>query len=154
MCRMSDPALSALVVLELIILFVAVPLTALHYWPPLLDLLLVLMIAAAGIVVVSRNRTAFVIILFAFAGSVMTTVLSRFLSSTLADYIDFFANLAFVGALTWVVGVAVFAPGRVTFHRIQGAIAIYLQIAVIFAFLYLFLLHLSGRRVFATDLCW
>jgi len=45
--------------------------------------------------------------------------------------------LSFLGVLTWVVGSAVFGPGRVTFHRIQGAIAIYLQISLIFSYLYL-----------------
>ena len=41
--------------------------------------------------------------------------------------------------LTSVVGQVVFGHGRVTFHRIQGAIAFYLLIAVIFAYFYLLL---------------
>ena len=53
------------------------------------------MIGAVGIVVVSHNSTALAIILLALGGSLTTTALSRFLSSNLTDYIDFFANLAF-----------------------------------------------------------
>lgn len=142
---MREPALSVLVVLELLMLFVGAPLGALHDLPRSLELLIVAMIGAVGVVVVSRNHTALTVILLALAGSLTTTALSRFLSSGLTDYVDFFANLAFVGALTWVVGVAAFAPGKITFHRIQGAIAIYLQIAVMFAFAYSFLLHLSPQ---------
>ena len=145
MRHMREPALSVLVVLELVILFVGAPLGALHDLPRSLELLIVAMIGAVGIVVVSHNSTALAIILLALAGSLATTALSRFLSSDLTNYIDFFANLAFVGVLTWVVGVAVFARGKVTFHRIQGAIAIYFQIAVMFAFAYSFLFHLSPQ---------
>ena len=40
--------------------------------------------------------------------------------------------LAF-SALTWVVAHAVYAPGRITFHRLQGAVVLYLSLATIFA---------------------
>jgi hypothetical protein len=40
--------------------------------------------------------------------------------------------LAF-SALTWVVAHAVYAPGRITFHRLQGAVVLYLSVATIFA---------------------
>ena len=43
--------------------------------------------------------------------------------------------LAF-SALIWVVAHAVYAPGRITFHRLQGAIVIYLSLATIFAAAY------------------
>ena len=43
--------------------------------------------------------------------------------------------LAF-SALAWVVAHAVYAPGRITFHRLQGAIVIYLSFATIFAAVY------------------
>jgi hypothetical protein len=36
-------------------------------------------------------------------------------------------------ALTWVVSHAVYAPGRITFHRLQGAAVVYLNLATIFA---------------------
>jgi len=35
-------------------------------------------------------------------------------------------------ALTWVVSHAVYAPGRITFHRLQGAVVVYLNLAIIF----------------------
>jgi voltage-gated potassium channel Kch len=44
--------------------------------------------------------------------------------------------VAVLSALTWIIGNAVFGGGRITFHRIQGAIAIYLMIGLIFMHLY------------------
>jgi hypothetical protein len=43
--------------------------------------------------------------------------------------------LAFA-ALIWVVAHAVYAPGRITFHRLHGAIVVYLSLATIFASVY------------------
>ena len=42
-------------------------------------------------------------------------------------------NILAFSALTWVVAHAVYAPGRITFHRLQGAVVLYLNIATIFA---------------------
>jgi hypothetical protein len=36
-------------------------------------------------------------------------------------------------SLTWVVAHAVYAPGRITFHRLRGAVVMYLSAATIFA---------------------
>lgn len=41
-------------------------------------------------------------------------------------------------ALAWVVGRAVFAPGRITYHRIMGAILLYLAIGLTFVALFTF----------------
>jgi hypothetical protein len=59
--------------------------------------------------------------------------------SALTTILTLIAILVFLPVLTCVVGGAVFGPGRVTWYRIQGAIAIYLQIALLFTYLYLLL---------------
>jgi hypothetical protein len=46
-------------------------------------------------------------------------------------------------ALTWVVLHAVFAPGRITYQRVQGAIVVYLNVALIFASVYRLIWELS-----------
>ena len=38
--------------------------------------------------------------------------------------------------LTWVIAHAVYAPGRITSHRLQGAVVLYLNLATIFASAY------------------
>ena len=50
--------------------------------------------------------------------------------------------LAF-SALAWVVAHAVYAPGRITFHRLQGAVVLYLTLATIFASVYGLIWELS-----------
>ena len=50
--------------------------------------------------------------------------------------------LAF-SALTWVVAHAVYAPGRITLNRLQGAVVIYLSLATIFASAYGLIWELS-----------
>jgi voltage-gated potassium channel Kch len=46
-------------------------------------------------------------------------------------------------ALSWVIAHAVYAPGRITFHRLQGAVVIYLSLATIFASAYSLIWDLS-----------
>jgi Ion channel len=46
----------------------------------------------------------------------------------------FHGGFVFVfSALTWVVAHALYAPGRITVHRLQGAAVVYLSLATIFA---------------------
>jgi hypothetical protein len=45
------------------------------------------------------------------------------------------AMLALLG-VTWVVSRIVFGPGRITTHRVRGAIVLYLLTAIFFAYLY------------------
>jgi hypothetical protein len=139
---MVEPSLTVLVILELIGLFVAVPLTDIGRWPWQADFLIGLSILFAAVLVVLRNRAAVVTVLVAFIVGVLTPILRQDLPSELTIYLDFAAKIVFLGALTWIVGVGVFSPGRITFHRIQGAIAIYLQIAILFTFIYLLIIQL------------
>jgi hypothetical protein len=46
-------------------------------------------------------------------------------------------------ALSWVVSHAVYAPGRITFHRLQGAAVLYLNAAIIFAAAFTLIWELS-----------
>lgn len=143
MRRLSDPALTALVILELLAVFVNLPLTDLNLWPALFDLPLEILIVAVAVMVVSWHRSAVTALLLAFLASFATAAFRNVLASHIATYIDFAAKLTFIGVLTWIVGIAVFSPGRITSHRIIGAVAIYLQIALLFALSYLALLTLQ-----------
>ena len=57
---------------------------------------------------------------------------------------DFLLGLA----LSWVVARAVFAPGCITYHRIMGAILLYLTIGVTFVALYTFVGLLDSAFIF------
>jgi hypothetical protein len=45
-------------------------------------------------------------------------------------------NILIFSALVWIVAYAVYAPGRITFHRLQAAVVLYLSLATIFASAY------------------
>jgi hypothetical protein len=62
-----------------------------------------------------------------------------------------FTAFAFNAAVTVLVARHVFGPGRVTGHRVQGAILIYLNLAALFAILYSAIAtHLPGAIVQAN----
>ena len=66
------------------------------------------------------------------------TVLRHRHQTPLDLYLDATAWILLGLALSWVVARAVFAPGRITYHRIMGAILLYLTIGVTFVALYTF----------------
>src|SRR5262249_26305340 len=80
--------------------------------------------------------------LLAVALSVLAAVL-RVAHSGLALYIDAAAWVILGLSTGWVVTRAVFGPGRVTYHRIVGAILLYLLIGATFVALYTFIGLLS-----------
>ena len=52
-------------------------------------------------------------------------------------------NILAFSALSWVVARAVYAPGRITLRRLQGAVVLYLSLATIFASAYGLMWELS-----------
>ena len=82
------------------------------------------------------NRTAVATILAATALEFAATVLRLWQPSRTTQALDVVSLLLLVIALSAVLGLVVYGPGRVTIHRILGAIAIYLNTAAAFAFAY------------------
>lgn len=135
--RLSEPGLTALVTLEAIAIFVMVPLMRIGPGWHIAEFLLGVGIVACAVLVVWHNRPAKFITIVAFALGASSAFLREDLPSNLTIYLDFAAKISFLIVVTLVVGRAVFGPGPVTLHRIRGAVAIYLQVAVIFALMYL-----------------
>jgi hypothetical protein len=135
--RVQEPGLSALLLLELLAIFVVRPLSEQEVLSFRVSNVAVSLVLVAGCAVVSRHRFA----LGAIVASIIVGWVAIYLREELPSIETAFANLAailvFLVVLTSVVGHAVFAPGRVTFHRVQGAIVIYLHLALIFSVLYL-----------------
>jgi hypothetical protein len=90
-----------------------------------------------ALVVVSQHRTSLVITVVAFTLAMISAIGRPHWRPARIVYADIAAQFCLVAVLSWVVGRALFAPGRVTYHRIQGAIAVYLQLALLFQFAYL-----------------
>lgn len=141
--RAQEPGLSALLLLELLAIFVALPLSELGMLSLRVFNVAVSLIVVAGCAVVSRHRFALAAILVSIVASWVAIYLREALPSVATVYANLVADLVFLIVLTSIVGHAVFAPGRVTIHRVQGAIVIYLHLALIFSILYLIIVLLT-----------
>jgi Ion channel len=140
---LRDQALTALLVLETLVLFVAAPLAVMGLEPPLLVAGPVAVLLIATIVIVSPNAGARILALFAAVLAICGAVIRIRHPSQLTFWLGHTSVIVAVIAISLVVTRAVFAPGRVTHHRIQGAVVLYLNIAVIFASAYRLLSELS-----------
>jgi hypothetical protein len=134
--RIRDPSLTVLLVLELCAMFVAAPLAAkgLPMARVVADTLVLAVLAI--VVLLSPRPGAIVLILLGMTATVASFPLSGELAPAAAIILRRSGEILAFSALTWVVAHAVYAPGRITFHRLQGAIVIYLSLATIFASAY------------------
>jgi hypothetical protein len=134
--RYGERSLTALVVIEALELFLLAPLSATTGVPFALVAGFIVANVAAVLAVVWHIRWAVVAVVLATATELAAVVLRLVRPSERTAALDFAAALILLVALTVVLGVAVFGPGRVTIHRIVGAIAIYLNVAAAFALAY------------------
>lgn len=146
-----ERSLTALVVLETIALFVIAPLSAKTNVPFVVEAVVGVAIVAAVIAVVWRNRPAVVAVLIATGAELVATAVRIARPSERTEVLDFAAALTLLIALTAVLAIAVFGPGRVTIHRILGAIAIYLNTAAAFALAYRVVAWLESRAFVTRD---
>jgi hypothetical protein len=136
--RLTDPLLTALTVMLAILMFVIAPLQAVgvfgaHHFGFAFGLVLVV-----AVFVVSGSVVALTTTLFAVALVVVATILRLRQPSATDIYLDASAWLIAGLTLAIVVARAVFAPGKVNFHRVVGAILLYLNIGLIFVALFCF----------------
>lgn len=137
--KYSDPILSGLTVVLIVLLFLLVPLQAAsgaNFIPLGVAVVFVMM---AGVVVLSGNWMVLVPIGIAF---LMHLVLTGFRddSHRLGPHVYLIGSLWLTMSLTFafVVARAVLAGGRITAHRVVGAVLLYMLVAMIFVSLYLF----------------
>lgn len=95
-------------------------------------------VLVAAVFIVSGSGVAVGAILVAIAMVVVATVLRLRQPSIVDIYLDASAWLIAGLTLSVVVARAVFAPGQVTFHRVIGAVLLYLNIGLTFMALFCF----------------
>ena len=133
----SDPILTALTILLLLLMFVVAPLQASgHIVFEALGFVVGLAMIA-GALFMSGSTIAFVAMVIAL-GMNLAAALHRLNDPSAFDiHLAAGAWLIFAITLSWVVARQVFAAGRVTYHRIVGAILLYFLISLIFVALFL-----------------
>ena len=90
----------------------------------------------ATVVMLSRKWGAIVVILLGLTATVASFLPPGEWSPVLCAIARHGGEILAFSALVWVVGHAVYAPGRITLQRLQGAIVVYMNFAVIFAAAY------------------
>lgn len=127
--KYGDALLTSLTVL-LLLMFVVAPLRAAGFAGVQVLALVLIVALMANALVLSGNLTSFVIMLIALAMNAAAIIRRAEHQSTVN--IDLLAGAWLILALTlaWIVARAVFGPGRVNYHRVVGAILLYLLIAL------------------------
>jgi hypothetical protein len=121
--RFRDPALTVLLVLEVCLIFLAAPLAAegLPMARPIIETMVLAVVVIVGML--SDRRGAIAVILLGIAAMVSVSLGPQW-PPVAATVLRRGGDILTFSALTWVVSHAVYAPGRITFHRLQGAVVL------------------------------
>jgi hypothetical protein len=147
--RMRDPLLTALTLVVAALMFVVAPLRAVGVVEANAVAFGFEFMLVVAVFMVSDSPIAVVSIVLAMAMSVAATLLQQHQQSVIDLWLYAAAWLLAGVTINVVVARAVFAPGLVSYHRIVGAMLLYLNIGVIFVALYSFLV-LSTPRAFTN----
>ena len=122
--RIRDPSLTVLLVLQICAIFLATPLAAKGL--PIARVVADTLVLAVLVIVVmlSPRWDAIIMIVIGFAGIGASFLLNGEWSPVSTGVIRRGGGILMFSALTWVVAHAVYAPGRITFRRLQGAVVI------------------------------
>jgi Ion channel len=133
---LRDVALTAMLTVQCLALFVAAPFRALGHptMRAVADLLLVAYLLLA--LMVSHDRVTRVVTVTVSGCGLVVGAVNLVLTSTLTSVLAHSASIIAFVVLGYVVARAVFAPGPVNTHRILGAIVLYLNLALSFSTIY------------------
>jgi hypothetical protein len=131
--ELRDPLLTVFTLMLIVLIFIIVPLHAAGVISVEGYGLLVILLLASCILMQS-TRWAVIIVLFVGVALAVAAHLLRAAStqSNLDLFLDAFAWIIIDLALIFVIAGAVFAPGRITYHRVNGAVLLYLTIGLTF----------------------
>ena len=134
--RWQDPLLTVLTIVLALLMFVLAPLRADHI-PGITELAFGLVALVTGAVLVLSGRpVAIGTLLLAIVLAAIAAILRLQHPSNLDVYLGATAWLLISLALILEVGRAVFGPGQITYHRVMGAILLYLAMGLAFAALF------------------
>jgi Ion channel len=131
-----EPGLTALLVLETGLIFLIIPLTGMGLLPQWVGQAVFAALVISVLAVTWHSHTATIAVLVAVGLSAGGTSLWREHPTPLTDWLSAGGRLIAITALSIVIGRVVFGSGRVTFHRVQGAVLLYLNFGLFFFTLY------------------
>jgi len=132
----SEAGLTALLIVQVVLIFVVVPLAGMDLIPPIMAPVMFALLVVAILVVTSRSYFVSVLVLIAVALSPVGAFVRADHPSTLTECLTAGGRMLGLAALSWVITRAVFGGGRVTLHRVQGAVVLRLNFALSFFVIY------------------
>ena len=131
-----EPGLTALLIIEALLIFLVVPLTGMGVLPEFILPAMFILLVISILVVTWHSHIASIAVTTAVLLSPIGTFLWREDPSPLTEWLSAGGRLLAISAVSLTIARAVFASGRVTFHRVQGAIVLYLNFALLFFTIY------------------
>jgi hypothetical protein len=129
-----ESGLSVVLAFQVIMMFVLAPLASTGVLPPLVVDICRLALAAAAVILLAHSRWVSIAITVTFIVSLALTISLRSGAAvTIVELERFAAVTAFDVTIAWAVANVAFGPGKVSAHRIMGAVILYLSIALVFA---------------------
>ena len=145
----KEPGLTAILLIETLLIFLVIPLTAMGAVPQITLEANFALLVIAILVVTWRSHAATVAVLIAVALSAIGSYLWHEDPRPLTEMFSAGGRCLALIALSAVIARVVFGRGRVTFHRVQGAILLYLNFALMF-FIFYRLLWITVPNSFAN----
>jgi hypothetical protein len=131
-----EPGLGALLVIESTLLFIVTPFTGIGLLPAFVPRAVYMLFVLATLVVTSRSRLAASLVLLSVVLSIVGIIIHTDYPSVFTEWLSAGGRLLAISALSVVIAKAVFGPGRVTLHRVEGAIVLYFNFGLFFLTLY------------------
>jgi hypothetical protein len=153
--RSREMGLSVVLALQCSIMFIVAPLAATGVLPLVVVDVFRIGMAAAAAILLTRNRLFSLFIVATLVISILLSLGLRTGPAVTGVYLErLAATTAFDLGVAGAVAHLAFGPGKVTIHRIMGAVILYLSIALIFANAYrvsALLLHPSFTGLTAVE---
>ena len=127
-----EPGLTALLVIESLMIFLIIPLTGMGVLPPFVLPVMFIVLVISILVVTWHSHVAAIAVTVAVVLSPVGTLLWREDPSPLTEWLSAGGRILAITAVSFVIARAVFVSGRVSIHRIQGAVVLYLNFALLF----------------------
>jgi hypothetical protein len=133
----SDVGFSIILAIQIAVIFVVAPLAATGSASADLVEMLRFGLAATTMLVIARHPVVRAAVALAFVASLLATLQWRLgQTAFVIAAIKIVVTIGFDLTVATIVAIAAFGPGKVTVHRILGAVILYLYVALIFAGLY------------------
>lgn len=131
-----EPGLTALLIIESLMIFVIIPLTSMGALPGFVLPAMFIVLVISILVVTWHSHVAAIAVALAVAISPVGTILWREHPSALTEWLSAGGRILAITAVSIIIARAVFAAGRVSIHRVQGAVVLYLNFALLFFTVY------------------